>query len=190
MGINRNLLCWGIIMPTSQNDPRKLVLKNSHHRHSNRLKGYDYSQSGAYFITIYAHDKVCLFGDIVDDEMRLNDLGLIVETAWFDLPNHYSDITLDSFCIMPNHIHAVIVSDDSTHGNRTQIVKHPLSEIVRAFKSFSARRINELRDSKGVPVWQRDYYDHIIRDEKDYYRIYEYIDNNPLKWLEDEEFSI
>ena len=176
-------------MPTTQYNPRKPVPPGTRHRHSNRLKGYDYSPSGAYFITICTHDKVCLFGDIVDGEMRLNDLGMIVETAWFDLPNHYSHVTLDSFCIMPNHVHAVIVLDDSMHGNRARIMNNPLPEIVRAFKSFSARRINELRDSKGVSVWQRDYYEHIIRDETDYNRIYEYIVNNPLKWLEDEEFS-
>lgn len=80
-----------------------------HHRRSIRLKGYDYSQAGAYYVTIVAYGRECLFGEIVNGEMRLNEYGKIVERAWFDLPKHYPHIELGTFCIMPNHVHAVII---------------------------------------------------------------------------------
>jgi REP element-mobilizing transposase RayT len=158
-----------------------------------RLRGYDYTQVGFYFVTICVQDRVCLFGEINDGVMQLNSLGALVEQAWQDLPNHYPHVELDQFVIMPNHIHGIIVltvgagfkpaqSSDTTPAPTK---RHGLPEIVRAFKSFSARRINEIRQTPGISVWQRNYYEHIIRDDADYQRIAEYVMNNPAKWQED-----
>ena len=172
-----------------------------HHRRSIRLQGYDYSQSGAYYVTIVAHRRECLFGEIVPvgadlksaptaPTMQLNEYGKIVERAWFDLPNHYPHIELGTFCIMPNHVHAVIIIVGAGVGaglRPAPTERHPLSEIVRAFKSFSARRINELRKTQGIPVWQRNYYEHIIRNTEEHNRIHLYIEANPANWLEDNE---
>ena len=171
-------------------DPQK------HHRRSIRLKGYDYTQSGAYFVTIVAWQRESLFGAIVDGEMRLNQFGKIVQRAWFDLPKHYPHVELGTFCIMPNHVHAVIILIGAIVGMGNvraglkpapTMVRHPLSEIVRAFKSFSARRINELRKTQGIPVWQRNYYERIIRDDEEHNRIHLYIESNVANWTMDNE---
>ena len=153
-----------------------------HHRRSIRLQGYDYSQAGAYYVTIVAHGRERLFGEINNGEMTLNRYGQIVHYAWLDLPKHYPHAELDTFCIMPNHVHSIVVL------NHDILVKrHPLSEIIRAFKSFSAKRINVLRKTSGIPVWQRNYYEHIIRDEKDYETKRNYILSNPQNWENDDE---
>jgi putative transposase len=197
-------------------DPHK------HHRRSIRLKGYDYSQVGAYFVTIVAWQRECLFGEIVDGEMRLNRHGFIVRDAWFDLQNHYRHVELGSFIIMPNHVHGIVVLVDdgaeplrngrggsfisggtnlpdasnaginSVPNNQTRPyvkpkTRHGLPEIIRAFKSFSARRINNLRKTDGIPVWQRNYYEHIIRNEREMDNITKYIETNPLRWNDDDE---
>jgi len=168
-------------------DPQK------HHRRSIRLKGYDYSQAGAYFITICTKDRACLFGEVVDGEMRLNALGQIVQDVWHDLPNHVN-VVLDAFVVMPNHVHGIVIIPDDTvvvvgAGSEPAptTTRHGLPEIVRQFKTFSARRINELRGTPGLPVWQRNYYEHIIRNEESLHRIRAYIANNPLKWALDRE---
>ena len=158
-------------------DPRK------HHRRSIRLPGYDYAQPGAYFVTICTHGRACLFGRVVDGEMRLNDAGRIVQASWDDLPNHYPHVQLDAFVTMPNHVHGIIILMDEPTTKR-----HPLSEIVRAFKSFSSRRINQLRGTPGTRTWQRNYYEHIIRNEGDLRRIRAYIANNPAKWFKDRHY--
>jgi REP element-mobilizing transposase RayT len=191
-------------------DPQK------HHRRSIRLKGYDYSQAGAYFVTVVAWQREMLFGEIVDGEMVLNRYGQIVLKAWFDLPNHYRHVVLGAFIIMPNHAHGIIVlvDDDRRGGSlasgRTSLLddslagtnplpinqtrpyvkpkpRHGLPEIVRAFKSFSARRINRLRRTDGIPVWQRNYYEHIIRNDRELDNITRYIESNPLRWNDDDE---
>jgi len=82
---------------------------NRHHRRSIRLKNYDYSQAGAYFVTICTHGHIHLFGEVVDGEMRLNPFGEIVQAVWFDLPQHYGHVQLDAFVVMPNHVHGIIV---------------------------------------------------------------------------------
>ena len=196
-------------------DPQK------YQRRSIRLKGYDYSQPGGYFVTIVAQNRDCLFGDIVEGEMRLSGAGRIVQHAWMDLPNHYPHVALDEFVIMPNHVHGIIVLTDTGRGRsvsgeivlpdryrdsmepvpdldqtcpytidkstRPYKFRHGLPEIVRAFKSFSARRINALRRTPGRPVWQRNYYERIIRDEAELKRIREYIRYNPTEWETDQE---
>jgi len=157
-------------------------------RHSIRLKYYDYSQAGAYFVTICTKDKSFLFGEIVDGLMSLNHFGEIVQTCWGDLAKHYPHAEPDVFVVMPNHIHGIIVLGDLSDVGAglkpapTAVKRCGLSEIIRAFKTFSSRRINELRGRHGIPVWQRNYYEHVIRNENDLNEISEYIVNNPLKW--------
>lgn len=146
--------------------------------------------------------------------MVLNEIGKIVENTWYDLPNHNSGIELDAFVAMPNHIHAIImimgtgggkgqvmepaptVNKFVGAGSITRPVLKPapvgttvakLSEIVRQLKTFSARRINALRNAPSLPFWQRNYYEHVIRNDQDLFKIREYIQNNPLKWELDPE---
>lgn len=171
-----------------------------HHRRSIRLKEYDYAQAGGYFITLCTHDRVCLFGEVANGEMRLNGLGQIVQTAWNDLPEHYAAVQLDAFVVMPNHLHGILfILDDPSGigagvagaglkpapaGNRR---RHGLPEMVRAFKTFSARRINAIRRTPGTPVWQRNYYEHVIRNEESLQRIRQYVLDNPARWEYDRE---
>jgi putative transposase len=142
-----------------------------------------------------------LFGRVVNGVMELNPFGRIVEEAWHDLPNHYPIVKLDTFCVMPNHVHGIIVLlDDDMVGvgeglrpsptrpsPTTGKMRYPLFEIVRAYKSFSARRINALRETQGISVWQRSYYEHIIRGNDDHLAISNYIRNNPMNWDKDDE---
>jgi len=152
-------------------------------RRSLRLKGYDYSQDGAYFVTICAHGRECLFGEVIGSEMKMDEIGRKVQAVWDDLPIHYPHIATDAFVVMPNHVHGVIAIRAGLKPAPTK--RHGLSEIVRAFKTFSARRINEFRKTSGALVWQRNYYDHVIRNDTDYNRIAEYVANNPQRWMED-----
>jgi REP element-mobilizing transposase RayT len=133
-------------------------------------------------VTIVAYGREHLFGEIVNGEMKLNRNGQIVRYVWIDLPKHYPHLELDAFCMMPNHMHFIIVLDA---GNQT--LRHPLSEIIRALKTFSAKRINALCQTLGIPVWQRNYYEHIIRNERDYQIKRNYILNNPANWENDRD---
>jgi REP element-mobilizing transposase RayT len=158
-----------------------------HHRRSIRLQGYDYSQAGLYFITICCQNRECLLGEMVNGEMICNDAGEMVQTAWNDLSNHYGHIKLDTFIIMPNHIHGIIALTNVRAGFKPAPTgkRHGLSEIVRALKTFSARHTNETRNTPGTKLWQRNYWEHIIRNENEYRRISEYITHNPTKWEQD-----
>ena len=168
--------------------------RNKHHRRSIRLPGYDYRTPGAYFITICSWQRECLFGEVIDDTMQLSPYGKTVFFNWSVLPKRYPNVELDNFIVMPNHVHGIIVLKDSREINYTESDKlalkkskiHPLSEIVRGLKTFSARRINQMRYLTGVSVWQRGYYEHIIRNEESLFAIREYIINNPLSWGKDE----
>lgn len=155
--------------------------QTEHHRRSIRLKGHDYSAPGAYFVTICTQNRECLFWDDPNDKIVLSHMGQIAKRAWLDLPRHYSNVRLDVYCIMPDHVHGIIELTDGGTDKR-----HGLPEIIRAFKSFSARRINVARHTMGVPVWQRNYYEHIIRHQVDWARIRGYIAANPQNWVTDE----
>lgn len=179
-----------------------------HNRRSIRLKGYDYSRAGAYFVTFCTRHRICNLGEIIDGVMVENECGAIIRAVWEGLPKHYPHVGLDEMCIMPNHVHAIIVlkEDEDVHGvgrgshvgrggsqthpyqhdyeNRK---RHGLPEIVRALKSFSARHINEMMGTQGTPFWQRNYYERIIRSERHMNAVRKYIRNNPLKWELDRE---
>jgi REP element-mobilizing transposase RayT len=162
--------------------------QDTHHRSSIRLRTYDYSQPGAYFVTICTHERQILFGNVIEEKMVMNRCGEIVLSCWGDIPDHYSTVTLDLFMVMPNHVHGIIVLTDVGAGFKPAPTKRrPVSEIVRAFKTFSARRINEYRNTAGIPVWQRNYYEHVIRSERELTQIREYISTNHLKWGLDRE---
>ncbi len=175
-------------------DPEK------HRRRSIRLKGYDYSQAGAYFVTICTQNRMCLFGDIADGKMVLNDAGCMVADVWNDLPNHYPHVQLDVSVIMPNHFHGIVVLTDTAGmdvgaGGVGAGLKpaptgkhHGLPEIVRGFKTFSSRRINQIRNTPGVKLWQRNYWEHIIRNKKELNRIRQYIIDNPQQWEFDRNY--
>ena len=159
-----------------------------HHRHSIRLKDYDYSRSGAYFVTLCAWHRECLFGSIVDGEMVLNDMGRIVFQAWEWLGTRYNHVLLGEWIIMPNHLHGIIVIDDCRGGSRTAPTEcKPLGRLIGAFKTISTKQINQFRDNAGCPVWQRNYYERVIRNEVELSRANEYIVNNPMKWESDRE---
>lgn len=126
-----------------------------------RLPSYDYSRQGAYFVTVCTQGKQCLFGQIVDSTIVLNPFGEVVESVWKDIPFHFPEVNNEVFINMPNHIHGIIaISKVGRAGSKPAPTKqYPLSEIVRAFKTYSSRRINEFRVSQGTPVWQRSYYE-------------------------------
>jgi len=234
------------------------------HRKSLRLQGYDYAQTGLYFVTVCTENRRCLFGEIIvgagskPAQMVVNENGEIVKNTWFDLVNHVDDIVLHEFVVMPNHVHGIIEIDRHrngtvvdraglepaptrengferaglepapTRGNEfvgagskpalagqngfvgagskpaptrgNEFVgagskpastekRQPLSEIVRQFKTFSAKRINQLRNSSGAKVWQRNYYEHVIRSEESYLKIAEYVRHNAATWLTDKYYS-
>ena len=123
-----------------------------------------------------------MFGEIVDGGMELNEYGEIVSTHWHDLSKHHPRVELDSFIVMPNHVHGVLVIRDIEADKC-----HSLSEIVRVFKTTSSRRINRIRGTAGTPVWQRSYWGHVIRNEKAFDCIRNYILTNPLRWHLDRE---
>ncbi len=151
-------------------------------RKSPRLAEYDYANTGFYFVTICLQDKVCRFGEIVDDEMQLNDVGEMIGTEWLLLPQRFKQVGLDSFVVMPNHIHGIIDLEKGI----------TLSRVIQAFKSVSTneyiRGVKQLGWGKfDGTLWQRSFYDHVIRNGNDLFRVQEYIQNNPLSWSLDEE---
>jgi putative transposase len=158
-----------------------------HHRRSIRLKGYNYSADGAYFITICTHEREQLFGDILDRTMVLNELGHITQLHWQKLVRHHANLILDRSVVMPNHLHGIMILDSSILQGRDYANEDnkSISEIIGSFKTFSAREINKIRKLKGVPVWQRNYYERIIRTETELNYVREYIINNPLNWQTD-----
>lgn len=201
--------------------------RERHHRRSIRLRGYDYAQAGAYFVTLCTQDRACLFGDVVDGAMRLTDAGAIVDDVWRAIPDHFPGVRVDEYVIMPNHVHGVLVFnvdvDDATVVGATHASPLPgthadtvvggdddapdvpamctpiesarprgpsrrsLGAVVGTFKSAATKRINEHRGTPGASVWQRNYYEHIVRHEEDLVRIRQYIRDKPAQWAFDRE---
>lgn len=170
---------------------------NKHHRRSFRLHGFDYTREGAYFVTACTQDRTCLFGDMVKGEVRLNDAGQIVADEWARTAEVRHEIELDAFVIMPNHLHAIVWIVDG-RGDRpvapTPVVTtlagprpKSIGALMAGFKSAVTKRINQQRRTSGVPVWQRNYFEHIIRDDAALNCIRQYITENPARWAEDPE---
>lgn len=167
---------------------------NIHHRRSIRLEGYDYAQAGAYFVTICAYARECLFGEIDADAMMLSEFGEIVRDEWLKSCAIRSEIKLGAYIVMPNHFHGIvyIASTDLIRGGdrpATPIGPKPksLGALMAGFKSAVTKRINEMRRTPGATVWQRNYYEHIIRNEPEMDRITRYIESNPSAWMDDDE---
>ena len=178
-----------------------------HHRRSIRLKGYDYSQAGLYFITICTQNRLCLFGDIKNEGFIFNDSGRMVQTIWNEIPIYYDGFNIHEFVVMPNHIHGIIeiknklvgagpracpdIDDESTKGQPQGVAPTmSLSDIVHRFKTLTTKRYTDGVKQKNwqrfdKKLWQRNYYEHIIRDENSYLKISKYIKTNPLKWQDD-----
>jgi REP element-mobilizing transposase RayT len=155
-------------------------------RRTIRLREYDYSQAGAYFVTICACGRRCLFGNIEDVQMRSNALGSIIEDEWFRSAEIRPHIGLDAFVVMPNHIHGIVLLESEPAPIRPGKAAGPprgsLGSFVGSFKAAVTRRT-----SLPHPVWQRNYYEHIIRSEASLNAIREYIANNPASWLFDRQ---
>jgi putative transposase len=169
--------------------------KDIYRRKSLRLKGYNYKQAGAYFVSICTLNRACLFGNIISEEMVLNDAGRIVADEWIKTVEIRNNIDLDEWVVMPNHFHGILVINECRGTARRaptveqfgKPVPGSIPTIIRSFKSAVTKRINELRNSPGAKIWQRNYYEHIIRNENELNQIREYITNNPLKWEFDKE---
>ena len=160
-------------------------------RKTNRLKDYDYSRSGYYFVTICTDDRVHQFGNIVDGQIRLNQWGKMAQKCWQGIPDHFPSVELDEYVVMPNHIHGIIIVGagfprPDTKGAETAPLRPTLGQIVAYFKYQSTKHINIIRGSQGRRVWQRNYWEHVIRNENDLNRTREYIRNNPVSWDIDE----
>lgn len=164
-----------------------------------RLKGYDYSQAGFYYMTICTYKRKLLFGEIIHNCRgtaccALNKYGEIVRKEWEKTSRLRNNITLDEYIVMPNHIHGIIILHESGTARRAPTgqfgkpVTGSLSTIIRSFKSAVTKRINEIRNIRGTPVWQRSFYDHIIRNEKSLHKIREYILNNVIDWENDSNY--
>ncbi|MBU0570414.1 transposase [Patescibacteria group bacterium] len=164
-------------------------------RKSIRFKNYDYSLNGLYFTTICTQNRKCLFGDIVDGKMVLNGVGEILKNIWQSLPDHHS-VELDTFQIMPNHVHFIIQivvgatrgSPGLTRGlNTTGAPRHAptLGTIIGLFKSECTKQIRKKLNNPNIIVWQRNYYECILRNEKSLNKIREYIKTNPKIWDRD-----
>jgi REP element-mobilizing transposase RayT len=160
-------------------------------RRSIRLKGYDYSQAGAYFVTIVTQGRLLLFGEVVEGEMVLNDFGRIAAETWLWLEAQYPYVELGAWIVMPNHSHVIlIIHDDRRGGSRaapTIIKRKPLGGLIGAFKTVSTKRINLLRGTPGIAIWQRNYFEHIIRNQQDLELTWLYVESNPAQWDADDE---
>lgn len=212
------------------------------HRRSIRRKGYDYTQPGAYFITIGTHRRQRNFGEINGGNVQLNSSGKIVSDFWYAIPTHFPNVDLDAFIVMPDHVHGILILNDvpcnrrgavpapavtapvaliSTipapgvtapgilepndsgaetaplHPSSDSVVeiafqqyrKPSLGQVVAYFKYGSAKQINAMMGSPGASVWQRNYYEHIIRNEEDLSEIQQYIKNNPVRWQLDKDIQ-
>ncbi|MFZ4793835.1 MAG: transposase [Blastocatellia bacterium] len=164
-----------------------------HHRRSIRLRGYDYSQPGAYFVTLCTQKRKRLFGKIVNGEMRLNETGRLVANHWEWLAEKYCRVLLDEYVVMPNHLHGIIVITDRTIDVMQRASekpaflekRKPIGRLIGAFKTLSTSQINQSLATSGNQLWQRDFWEHIIRNEHELNLIRAYIRNNPAQWFND-----
>ena len=192
-------------------------------RNSIRLRDFDYTTQGAYFVTICSHQRECIFGEILEQTMHPNLFGNIILEEWQRTAQLRQNVLLDEFILMPNHLHAIIhltnepppstptvgarraspnitnphksvqkelaISKGQLHSTRSGVVSGSLGAVIGGFKSAVTKRINQSRGTQGFPVWQRDFWEHIIRNDAELERIQTYITNNPTQWLFDEEFA-
>jgi putative transposase len=174
--------------------PIMAINNNLPYRHTHRLPEYDYRQPGAYFITICTRNREPLFGEIIDKRMHLNAAGQMVQTVWDEIASHFPYVILDEYVVMPDHFHGVLVITDTVGAllaapayQNPCISNIPgaassaptIGKIIRRFKSLSAIAINRHLGRSGQPVWQRNYWERIIRDQREHAAVCNYIHNNP-----------
>jgi REP element-mobilizing transposase RayT len=164
------------------------------HRRSIRLKHYDYAKEGMYFFTICTYKRQLLFGDVTNGEMKLNQFGRVVCDESHKSTAIRHELELDTFIVMPNHTHGIIALKDPNVVGATGRspsssgpTKHSLAAFIAGFKAAVTKRINRMRGTPEAPVWQRNYHEHVIRDEESLNRIRQYILNNPAQWDQDPE---
>lgn len=206
-----------------------------HRRRSIRLQRYDYSCAGVYFITFCTHNRLCLFGDIVDGQMYLNDAGRIVVDEWTKTPEIRNEIILDKWVVMPNHFHGIMIITNDTFRNGTDTPgciiptlqgrsggladqgsqvglvfqkgasgysgkgdrrvaptgpkPRSIGAIMAGYKSAVTKRINEMCQTPGMALWQRNYWEHVIRDESEMNSLRQYVQNNPAQWESDKLYQ-
>lgn len=163
-------------------------------RKSIRIKDYNYAQAGAYFVTICTWRRVCLLSNVAGDRVELTPTGEAVARVWRWLGEHFAGVALDTWVVMPNHLHGIILLGADTDGDGRltsrpyqAALTQPLGQLIGAFKTVSTRRVNDLRRTPGAPLWQRNYYEHVITNEDEFNRIRDYIEQNPFYWAEDPE---
>ena len=177
-----------------------------HHRRSIRLPGYDYTQAGAYYVTLVTWRWDCLFGEVVNGVMKLSPFGQIADECWRAIPEHFPNVELGAHIIMPNHAHGIIVirenilrnlvgaqqccapttqTGENDNPHKINVKPGSLGAIIRSYKSAVSYRINKEFHATGI--WQRNYYEHIIRDERDMQAKWDYIEGNPILWDDDDE---
>ena len=164
-----------------------------------RLSQYDYSQNGCYYITICSYQRECIFGEVINSKMVLNDLGKLIETYWRNLPKRFPNISVTPYIVMPNHLHGIIIIDQTaalgcgkphpyapestpTMNQRASIGNDGLFGIIRTFKSSTTTAANRIYETPGRKLWQRNYYDRIVRNEQELSKLTVYIQENALKW--------
>ena len=184
-------------------------MNNPSRRRSTRIPGYDYAGPGMYFVTICTRVREGILGEVVGQQVLLSPEGRIAAEYWRDIPRHFPGVELDEWIVMPNHVHGIIViegrgeafgevvtrSDGSSPPNASPLhiprphgtAKGSVGAVVQNYKSVSSRWINRVRGAGGRSVWQRNYYEHVIRGDDDLARIRTYITENPLRWELDEE---
>ena len=177
-------------------DKNKLF-RNKYRIKSIRLEGWDYSADGYYSITICTKNRECVLGDIINGRTKLSIIGEIIFNNWHEIPNHFEDVILDEFVIMPNHLHGIIIVENNNNFVKIPVETiHELSlpkhrrkmlipTIIGKFKMQTAKSINTIRKTAGNPFWQRGYYEHIIRNERKLHIHRNYIINNPKNWESD-----
>ena len=160
-----------------------------------RLSDFDYSLAGAYFVTICTQDRCCLFGNVINEQLHQSPAGKMIQKAWLDLPTIHPRIQLDEFIVMPNHLHGIIVLESEGNyraGTRPAPTGFSLLDLVRIFKSMTTvHYIRGMKQHNWPPfrnrLWQRGFFEHVVRDDDDLCRIREYIRNNPKNWDTDPE---
>lgn len=172
------------------------LYKNKYRIESARRPGFDYSTPGYYFFTTVTKNRENLFGEIVDHQMILNESGEIVSKCWYEIPDHVTDVKIDEFVVMPNHVHGIIqilgrleyiAPVRTQHDSSVHDKIGKLSIAIRSFKSATTKKINENQYSPGQKIWQPRFHDRIIRSEKELNNIRKYISENPKSWMSDKE---
>ena len=157
-----------------------------HHRHSVRLKGWDYREAGRYVVTVCTHEKSCLFSQIKEGKIELTELGKIVHDEWTNAARIRADVRLDEFIIMPNHLHGILILREDpkkrSGGEHSTLVSGSLGAIIGQFKSSVTKQAGESMGLASFKVWHRGYFERIIRDDVELFFVQDYIATNPSRW--------